>query len=510
MTTQQLKELKAKYTKQQIFRMYWRQCLSDVEHLLIQKGLMKEFFPKQRLFLNGSINDNDEFRTVTIIRAGRRTSKTSSVGVKLYTLLYFGGLFDYEIQGIIGGPKAEDTKHLWRYINILLKECPLSDVFPDLEILYNNYASESIHKKRLRFKNDSHIWTGSGDDPKMDDFCGEGVDFIDADEFGSFKYKEQFLNVATHSLKDQNRLNLLDIFGTPDRQGQGKEYDALFKLGQEGSPNVISYHLKGSDNPYISERGAETAKEIVSEDAHRREELGEAVPEHGALFNNFNSKTQIKKLIFNPSRPLMGMMDFGFNKPYFAFWQYFQDLKHELLKYRLGVVRVLKELTPKQIRIPQFIPKIQASMLADFQNVGFSFIGCDPAGDHENDVINYKAFGLLKEDFPTARYTHRPSLKSKANQVILLDALMIQDRLEVDESCEELIRAIMMATPDMNQMGAINSPGWKKVKGLDDPLDGVAMGLINFAPTAEMINPIVKSEPLTEKGAVELMSLMSA
>ena len=469
---------------------------------------MKTFFPKQRLFLNGSINDNDEFRTITITRAARRTAKTSSVGVKLYTILYFGALFNYDMQMIIGGPDAEDTKHLWRYINILLKEVPLSDIDAGYQIEYNNYMSQSTHKKTVLFKNGTHLWTGAANDPNMDDFCGEGVDYIPIDEFGSIKYKEQLLSVASFSLKDQNRLNMLDIFGTPDRKGQGKEYDKLFKLGQEGSQNVISYHLKGSDNPYTDEKGAETAREIVTENAYRKEELGEAVPEHGQLFNNFNSKTQIEQLKFDVNYPLMGGMDFGFNKPYFCFWQYIQDLKHELLKYRLGTVRVLKELVPKQIRVPQFIPKIQAAMLGEFQNVGFSFIGCDPAGDHENDVINYKAFGLFQEAFPTAMYTHRPSLKSKANQVILLDALMIQNRLEIDESCEELSRAVIMATPDMNQMGAINSPGWKKVKGLDDPLDGLAMGLINFAQTAEMINPIPKSEPLTQEGAIELMSLM--
>ena len=86
---------------------------------------------------------------------------------------------------------------------------------------------------------------------------------------------------------------------------------------------------------------------------------------------------------------------------------------------------------------------------------------------------------------------------------------MIQNRLEVDEDCHALQSAIAMAQPDKNQMGAINSPGWKKQKGHDDPLDGLIYGLINFAPTAEMINPIIESEPLTQEGAVELMSLMA-
>ncbi len=504
MTISELTKYKRSHTKQQIYRQFWRQCLGDIVHLFIYRGLIKELFPKQKAILNGVVNDNNEYKSITVIRAARRTSKSISTAIKIYALLYFGFLFEYNMQIIIGAPDTEDTRHVWRYLNLFWRICPLSEIF-DCQLVYNNYLSKSSNKKKWSFSNDTEIITGAGNEPEMDDFRGEGFDFITFDEFGSCKYKEYLLQAVQYSLKDSNRLNLADYIGSPDVVGTGAEFNKLFKAGQEGSNNVVSYHLKGSDNPYTDKRGAQTAKEIVSENAYRKEEMGEAVPQFGQLFPEFKAKSQVKKIRFqetrtNGSQEIIGYnvgLDFGMRKPYVCFYQYIND-----------TVKVFYELSPKDVYINQLVIDIQAVVKSICLGVAPTVLGCDPAGDKENDVINRRSFDILKESFPMAQYTRKSRLVSKSNQVLLYKALMIKNRLEVDEDCHNLLNSISMATPDTNNLGAINSPGWKKVKGIDDPLDGLAYGMINFAPLADMLIPEVESNPMTIEQAVELTGLM--
>jgi hypothetical protein len=498
MTIEQLTKFKQSHTKQQVFRLSWRQCLADVVHLFITRGLIKPLFPKQKKILEGVLNSDGGFKLITVIRAGRRTSKSISTAIKIYALLYFGFLFDYNMQIVVGAPDTEDTRHVWRYLNLFWRVCPLDELF-ECRLVYNNYLSKSSNKKKWSFDNDSEIITGAGNEPEMDDFRGEGVDFITFDEFGSCKYKEYLLQAVQYSLKDANRLNMADYIGSPDVVGNGAEFNALFKAGQqEGSKNVVSYHLKGADNPYTDKRGAETAKEIVSENAYRKEELGEAVPQFGQLFPEYKAKTQTKKVIYNKEKIDYNIgLDFGMRKPYVCFYQYIND-----------TVKVFYEISPKDVYINQLVTDMLAVVHSVCDGVMPALLGCDPAGDKENDVINKRSFDILKESFPMAQYTRKPRLVSKSNQVLLYKALMIKNRLEIDEECEMLLNSIAMATPDTNNLGAINSPGWKKVKGIDDPLDGLAYGMINFAPLADMLSPYEEPETMTTEQTIELVQLM--
>ncbi|KKL93981.1 hypothetical protein LCGC14_1869290, partial [marine sediment metagenome] len=93
---------------------------------------------------------------------------------------------------------------------------------------------------------------------------------------------------------------------------------------------------------------------------------------------------------------------------------------------------------------------------------------------------SWTAFSVLKKAFPQATFTTHQQLVSKDNQTNLYRKLTMQNRIYIDPSCKKLATAFVKATPNIK--GSIVKPGWKKVEGIDDPLDALMYGLINHDP----------------------------
>jgi len=454
-------ELKNTKTRKELWELFRKQIIKDST-----KALDITLFPKQEEII---VSNHPK----KIIRAARRTAKSFNTAFITYTLLRFAGMFDYPLHIKFAGPRAEDCRNILEHLHNFLNKCPI----PNLPIIYDNWTNASTHKKEIKFSNGTWIKSASCDNPEMNDIRGDAHDFLAVDEYGQIKYKDAFLEAALYSLKDRDPLNLFMVVGTYDVVGIGESFDKLFDLGQDTTnTDIQSWTLKGSDNPYSDKDAANMAKDIVTEEGFLREEMGLGVPRHGRIFKEFDMSTQVKDLPYDPKHPLLIGIDFGFRKPIVEFLQVIGEN-----------INVLHELCPKDIRINQLIIEISAILKGKFNNTIPLVIGCDPAGNHENDVVSLNSFEILKGKFPNAQYTRHPQLVSKANQVILLKALTIQNKIFVDPSCEKLVRAFAMATPDITRTGAINSAGWKKEKGLDDPLDALVYCLINYGPTSELI-----------------------
>ena len=474
-------ELKERYSKQELWSKFKPDIIRDS-----CLALNIELFPKQNeIISNGS--------KIKVVRAARRTAKSFNTAFISYCLMKFCSIFDYDFHIKFAGPRAEDCRHIWEHLHKFLDAAPI--LSPKVE--HDNWHSNSTNKKQIIFEGGSWIKSASCDMPEMNDIRGDFHDFLAVDEFGQIKYKNAFLEAAMYSLKDKEPLNQLMVVGTFDVVGMGQEFDHLFKLGQdEERADIQSWTLKGSDNPHSDQDAAKTARDIVTDEGYLREEMGEGVPPHGRLLPDFNAKTQVTQLTYNIEHPLLIGVDFGFRKPVVLFLSYYD-----------GHIRAHYELSLKDIRADAMVNEIRAVLLAKFHNKTPLILGCDKAGDKENDVVSLNSFKILKMAFPMAQYTHHSQLVSKANQVILLKALTMQDRIWVDESCEQLIRSLVMASPDTTRTGAVNSPGWKKEKGIDDPLDALCYALINFGPTSELIIP---REPEPQMTSMERQEKISA
>jgi len=459
----------------------WRHFSNDI-YKMCALDLGIELFDKQEEIIFAQ-------HKTKVVRAARRTAKSFNSAFIAYGLLKFSSIFGYPLHIKFAGPRAEDTRHIWEHLHNFLDQHPIVG----LDVTYDNWGNKSTHKKELTFSNGTWIKSASCDSPEMNDIRGDAHDFLVVDEYGQIKYKNAFLEAATYSLKDKQPLNMLMIVGTFDVIGMGADFDRLFNLGQEGRDTIMSWTLKGSDNPHSDIESAQLAKDIVTEEGFLREEMGEGVPQHGRMFGDFNLKKQIIDLSYDPEEEILVGIDFGYRKPIVLFGQYIDEK-----------IYVLHEISPKDISIEPLISEIQAVLIGKFNNATPLMIGCDPAGDKVNDVVSYNSFELLKKSFYMATYTRNPQLVSKANQVILLKALTIQDRIFVDKSCEKLIRSFAMATPDVSRAGIVNSPGWKKEGGADDPLDALAYMLVNYGYTSKLIIPEPENNTAPSERAIQI------
>ncbi len=139
MTRIELQSLKGNYTKKELFSLYHDQLLDD-----ILRAISVKTFDKQDIILRDLVK-------LMILRSARRTSKSFSIAIKAFTILYFGHLFDYVTRIVLGGPRAEDTRHAWRYLNYFYKKAPLSELGP--QMIYNNFLSIFIRYNFSSFYN---------------------------------------------------------------------------------------------------------------------------------------------------------------------------------------------------------------------------------------------------------------------------------------------------------------------------------------------------------------------
>lgn len=494
MTGSECARLKEQYTKRQLWRMYGNQCLADV-----MRAINIEPFPKQKQILESK-------KKVIVVRAARRTSKSFSSALKCYTVLYFCMLFGFDCRGIAAGPAADDTRHFWNYMTAFWAAAPLSDIF-DVQRTYDNYLSHSQPKTLWEFSDGSYVRTGSCDDPRCKDIRGDGWDFADIDEFGLIPYQDASLEAAAYATKDINRIGLLWLVGTHDVTGMGEEFNRLFELGQSGHDNIESFTIRGDENPYTDKKDAETIKDIVTEAGFLREEMGEAVPAGGKLFPDFDIREHCQTIKYVKSLPVCGGVDFGFNKPYACLYQPWYD--GDPTNPRNIHINVIWEFSPKQYRIDRFSEETYLGIEKVTGGVEPVVMGTDPAGDNEKAALTHTDFATFQKWFPMATYTHNRELRAKANQVYLFKWLTGNKRIHISDQCPKLARFFAMASPDTNRVGAVRSSGWMKKGGIDDPGDGLAYGLINYAPIVELVISKRKAEYLTPDKAMELAAQMA-
>jgi len=470
----EIEALKASHTKKELWSKYKSIIIDDVaNHLQITLD------SKQSEIINSS-------EPYKIIKAARRSGKSFTAAFMLYCKLWFGGLFDYQMDMIVAAPRGEDSIKIFEYMQIFLKQLPLSDMFPSLTITYDNWKTPTVKKKELKFKDGSKVASATCDSPYMDDIRKHAFDFVIAEEFGNIKYKADFLNTALPSLQDQNKLNEMLVIGTPDI-GMGREFDDLFKAGQDDKNiKIKSWHLKREDNTHLDKSSGQDILTIMSEEGRQREIEGESVPRFGRMFNDFTFKDDVKDTPYNPDLPLLIGIDFGFRKPAVIYFQVEEATPFPM-------IYVINEDAPKDTLIDALIGQIRTT-LSLYGRIMPVVIGCDKAGDQANTKVSYTDFGKLKEHFHMANYTCSPALINKGNQVNLLLTLTKAHRIQIDPKCEALIGSFSRATYWTDIKGQIIHDGWKKDKGIDDPLDGFMYGMINYGLTSCLILNIEPEE----------------
>lgn len=475
--------LKGEYNKKQLYKRFHGQIvdtLLDGLYGLFQPGKPVELWAKQDKIIRSLAN-------VKIIRGKRRTGKSFNVGFETCCIMFFAGLFDYPVHIKFAGPRTKDTRHMWRYFNMFWEYLKLWEVFPALKPTYDNLKNPSTDLKRMLWGglHDSWIETSHCDDPRMSDIRGDWHDFIPLDEFGMVAHKEAFIDAATYSLKDSGPLNMLWIYGSPDvTLDINATFDRLIETGsQEGRGNKIGvWEIKGEENPYSDPEDEATAKILISEEGYLREGCGEPIPIGGRMFG-WDKRAYGEELIsFDPQLPLIVGIDHGFKKPAIIFAQIFNGNEDGIPD-----VFVFDEVTGRSFLIDELITEISLILESECQKVMPIVIGSDPAGDALSARVTWTEYQKLRQEFPMTRYTNAPALISKGNQVAMLQRLIRAGRLHVSSKCKGLSASLLNAMPDINlNTGAINSAGWKKIKGIDDPLDALAYGLINYAPTANL------------------------
>lgn len=492
MTSRERDKLKARYSKRELWRLYGNQCLIDVCN-----SLEMILFPKQKQILETK-------KKVIIVRAARRTSKSISSALKCKTVMYFCLLFGYDFRCIAAAPAADDTRHFWNYMTAFEKIAPMSDIF-QVEKTFDNYLSHSQPKTLWEFSDGSYIRTGSCDDPRCKDVRGDAWDFVDVDEFGLIPYQDATLEATAYATKDIDRIGLLWLVGTHDVTGMGEEFNRLYELGQTDHKEIESFTIQGSENPYTDKDDAATIKDIVTEAGFLREEMGEAVPAGGKLFPDFDIRGHDKTIKFVPDLPFGLGIDFGFNKPYACLYQpWFENDDPRSIH-----INVVWEFSPKHYRIDRFTDATYLGVEKVAASQAPAVVGTDPAGDNEKAALSYTDFAIFQKKFPMAQYTHNRELKSKGNQVYLYKWLTMNNKIHISDKCPKLARFFAMASPDVNRVGAVRSAGWMKKGGIDDPGDGLAYGLINYAPVVNLMIEKKKAEYLTARDAGKMAAQLA-
>lgn len=403
-------------------------------------------------------------KQIKVIRAARRTGKSFNVAFITYALLCYSQLTNRALKILFAGPRSEDTRHMWDHLHKMLDIAPIQG----METSFDNYKSQSTHKKKMVFTNGTIISNATCDNVEMDDIRGGAYDFLAVDEYGNIDYKQDFMAAASQSLKDADRLNLMMIIGTPDL-GMGEEFDVIFDEGQKDNPKIESWHLTEDDCPFIDKESAKIMNSLLDEDGRAREVYGEQIVAGGRLFPEFNYNNQVVTQTYNEKLSYIIGVDFGRNKPIVEFIQPDGDN-----------FRVFHEISCKDILVENLVKEIELAVQTICKGNQPLTVGCDKAGKASSDLVSWTAFSVLKKAFPQATYTAHHQLVSKDNQVHLYRKLTISNRLWVDPSCKKLVTAIIKATP--NTTGKVIKSGWKKIDGIDDPLDATMYALINYQP----------------------------
>ncbi|KKM02214.1 hypothetical protein LCGC14_1786670 [marine sediment metagenome] len=445
------------YTKKELWLKYRSKIIKDCCHLLDI-----ELFDKQAEIVF------DE-TPIIIIRAGRRASKSYSLALYVYALLFFGGLFERELQIIFVGPSYYDTRFIWRRLFFFLKYAPLDELFDCYKEVKTNWGSKSSYKWYLSFSNGTEINTGSADTPDTKGVRGDGYDFAGLEEYGLAAYPEELTDAIAPAITDEGNINEIWIIGTPSL-GINEAFSNHFDEGQDGPdklPDKRSYKLHKEDNPYRDKESPMDS--LLSEDGRAREVWGDDIPRGGRLFPEFKYKAQVVEQIYNPELPYFIGVDFGRNKPVVEFIQPDGD-----------DYRVFKEISCKDILVDNLVKEIELVVEVVCGGNQPTIIGSDKAGKAKSDLVSWTSFSVLKKAFPQATFTTHQQLVSKDNQTNLYRKLTMQNRIFIDPSCKKLATAFVKATP--NTKGGVVNPGWLKREGIDDPLDALIYGLINHNP----------------------------
>ena len=422
-------------------------------------------------------------KQVKVIRAARRTGKSFNVALITYALLIYSQSTNRKLNILFAGPRSEDTRHMWDHLHNMFDSAPIQG----LEIVFDNYNSQSTNKKRMKFENGTVIRNATCDNVEMDDIRGGAYDFLAVDEYGNIDYKEEFMSAASQSLKDQDRLNLMMIIGTPDL-GMGDEFDELFERGQKENEFIKSWHLNEDDCPFIDKVSAGVMNSLLDEDGRLREVEGLQIPPGGKLFPEFEYKKQVIKTKYNPELSYIIGVDFGRNKPVVEFIQ--PDGKN---------FKVFHEIACKDILVEHLVQEIELAVMIICKGNQPLVIGCDKAGKARSDLVSWTSFSVLKRAFPQAVYTGSSQLIKKDNQALLYRKLAIEHRIWIDPTCKKLATAFIKATP--NTQGKQRKSGWKKIEGIDDPLDAMMYALINYDPG--LIIAVEIKEKLTKNQQIE-------
>ena len=159
----------------------------------------------------------------------------------------------------------------------------------------------------------SELHGKSADAP--DSCLGEGVDFLVLDEFSKFTKRiwEQYLRPTLSDKKGK----MLAI-STPD--GYNWAYDLYLRGKSPQHLDWKSFQSPSWINPLMTEEEMQTVKATLTKETFLQEYAAEFVTYAGKVFP-FDRDIHIKEMEIESGYPLLGGIDFGFQRPSVGFYQ---------------------------------------------------------------------------------------------------------------------------------------------------------------------------------------------
>jgi len=142
------------------------------------------------------------------------------------------------------------------------------------------------------------------------------------------------------------------------------------------------------------------------------------------VYNRFNPGDHVRKLLYNPYRPLLRGWDFGYHRPAVVFAQVDPTP-------RLPRLYVLAELMGYDVEIFDFIPAVKKKTKQLFPQCTEFEDFCDPSGTRVSDTSSKSSIDVLIENGIDAAYRR----SGIPEGILTIRDLMRDNQFFIDESC---------------------------------------------------------------------------
>jgi hypothetical protein len=150
-----------------------------------------------------------------------------------------------------------------------------------------------------------------------------------------------------------------------------------------------------------------------------------------AVFDQFDQRVHVRRVLYDPTLPIYRAMDFGFKNPFVCLWIQID---------RGGTVRVFDEYVQEQRRIHEHARAVIARTPCNESQVKMTY--CDPAGAGRNGVSGTSEVSELRELGMRIGYRKSEILEGIELIRAYLHAGDGSHRFVVDSRCQRMIEAL--------------------------------------------------------------------